>query len=123
MDSFNNVCNNVYNNGKQECKEEIYYKGLCYHHYKIVDQVEKDKIWKRAILFHDTHVFCKSDWKYTIIYGTFDIYYYISKSKLGNRSIDKITKEDCDTEVHIEDDIWKYSGPLWEFFKNKNKNK
>jgi hypothetical protein len=62
---------------------------------------------ERARVFHNLYTYCGSHWEKA---GE-TIYHYISKARLGTRSIHDLAEWDYDTEVWIYDDIWIYCGP------------
>jgi hypothetical protein len=67
-------------------------------------------IKQRAIDFHNIYTYCGSHWEKADDIGCQTIYHYILKDRLGNRSINELTKWDYDVEVWIDDDIWIYCG-------------
>ena len=115
------LCGFVDVNGNT-CQEKVGYNNFCNLHSTIVYQLREYEGWKAAVEFHKKYVYCGKHWEKADEDGPIDIYHYMSRDRLGSKTIDDIDELDewdYDQEIWLGDKLWPFCGP-WGEEKIKN---
>jgi hypothetical protein len=96
------------------CEKLIKYNDMCDLHYKINYELKQYEGWESANKFHQENVYTGEHWEKCDKDGPIPIYHYISKQRLGSRSVKELSKWDYDHEIWLGDKLWSYCGPYWE---------
>lgn len=104
-----NKCSYVDKHGTT-CEDSSFNNEFCTKHTNIVYSLDTFKGWKQAKEYHKTHVYCGEHHEKSC--GDIDaVYHYISKKRLGNRSVEDLGEWEYEDEVWISDSMWLYCGP------------
>lgn len=96
------------------CQDKISSNNYCTLHADVVNQLKEYESWKVSAEFHKNNVYVGSHWETTDEYGPIDIYHYISRERLGSKSINELEEWDYDKEIWLGDKLWPLCGPLGE---------
>jgi hypothetical protein len=77
----------------------------CTKHFNIVCAINNYDGWKKSIEFRKEYVYCGEHYEKS--HGDVDaVYHYISRARLGDRSIEELDEWDYDDEVWISEPMW-----------------
>ena len=83
----------------------------CVKHFNIVYKISNYDGWKKSIEFHKEYIYCGEHYEKS--HGDVDaVYHYISRARLGDRSIEEIDEWDYDEEIWIGDSMRLFCGPF-----------
>ncbi len=103
-------CGFVDKHGTTCDKTTFSHNEYCVKHFNIVCAINNYNGWKKSIEFRKQYVYCGEHYEKS--HGDVDaVYHYISRARLGNRSIKELDKWDYDEEVWINDSKWLFCGP------------
>ena len=104
-----NKCYYVDMNGNT-CNDIIELDTYCRRHYETEQQIKQHEAWELTKKFHSKYIPCGSRWEECDDDGPIPIYLYISREKLGSRSVHELEEWEYDEEIWFGDARWKYCG-------------
>ena len=105
-----NSCSFVDINGNT-CQEKVDKNDYCNFHNDIVWQLEEYDYWKQTIEFHKKYVYCGKHWDKADERGPIYIYHYISRDRIGSKSIEDFDEWDYDIEISVGHKLRIICGP------------